>query len=93
MTYDHELTLVEETYDTDEIGNQIPITNERILYCQVKSVGRNEFYTASTSDLRPEIVFVVHRYEYKKERKVIFDRQQYSVIRTYATGFEEIELV
>lgn len=93
MTYDYELELIEETFISDDIGNQIPVENKTTLYCNVKSVGRSEFYNASTSDLKPELIFVVHGYEYNGEKKVLFNGQQYSVIRTYATNFEEVELV
>lgn|SRR5690625_1774187 len=93
MTYDHELELVKETYVTDDIGNQIPVEEKTEVYCNVKSIGRNEFYNASTSDLKPEIVFTIHGYEYDNQNKVIFEGIQYSVIRTYRVAFEEIELI
>lgn len=90
--YDHELVLLGSGYTEDELGNHIPNDTKRPVLCKVESVGRNEFYSAASSDLRPEIVFTIHKYEYEGERKVKFEGQQYSVIRTYATGIEEIEL-
>lgn len=90
--YDQELVLLGSGYTEDELGNQIPNESRKSILCKVDSVGRNEFYSAATSNLRPEIVFTIHKYEYEHERKVEFDGQQYSVLRTYATGFEEIEL-
>lgn len=90
--YDHKLFLLGSGYIEDELGNQIPSESRHPILCKVDSVGRNEFYSAASSDLRPEIVFTIHKYEYDNERKVEFDGQQYSVLRTYSTGFEEIEL-
>lgn len=90
--YDHELILLGSGYTEDELGNHIPNDTRRFILCKVESVGRSEFYSAATSNLRPEIVFTIHKYEYEGERKVEFEGQQYSVIRTYATGIEEIEL-
>jgi len=91
--YDHELTLLGVGYIQDDIGNEIPSDEvPRKVLCKVESVGRNEFYSAASSDLRPEIVFTIHKYEYENERKVKFEGQKYSVIRTYAQGIEEIEL-
>lgn len=90
--YNHEIELLGKGYTVDELGNQIPSDVKKRVLCKVDSIGRSEFYSAATSNLKPEIVFTIHKYEYENERKVIFEEQQYSVLRTYATGFEEIEL-
>ena len=92
MTYDNELVLIAQGFSDDEIGNQIPIETRKTVLCNVKSVGRNEFYSAATSGLKPSIVFVIHGYEYNGEQKVEFEGVKYNVIRTYSTDFEEIEL-
>lgn len=93
MTYDHELILIEQIYAEDEIGNQIAINSETTVLCRLKSVARNEFYNAAVVDMKPEAVFIVHGYEYNNEKRVRFDGTEYTVIRTYAVDFEEIELV
>lgn len=92
MTYDHELTLINQTVVEDEIGNQIPVETKTIILCGLKSVGRTEFYNAALTGLKPELVFVVHGYEYNGEQVIEFEGTRYRVIRTYTTGFEEIEL-
>lgn len=92
MTYDNELTLIKLEFIEDEIGNQTPTQTRKIVLCNVKSVGRNEFYNAATAGLRPSIVFVMHGYEYNGEQQVEFEGVRYNVIRTYSTDFEEIEL-
>lgn len=91
-TYDHELTLIGETIEEDEIGNQRPVETRTTILCSVKSAGRNDFYSGGAAGLRPEYVFTVHAYEYRGERIVEFESKRYSVIRTYQTGVEEIEL-
>jgi len=90
--YNNELELLREGYTEDELGNQIPSNIKRTILCKVNSIGRSEFYSAASSNLRPEIVFTIHKYEYENERKIVFEEQQYSVLRTYATGIEELEL-
>lgn len=92
MTYDNELVLIAQEFTEDEIGNQVPIETRRTVLCNVKSVGRNEFYSAATAGLRPSIVFVIHGYEYDGEREVEFESVKYRVIRTYSVSFEEVEL-
>ena len=101
MTYDQELALISQTITEDEIGNQIPVEARKTILCKVKSVGRTEFYGAATAGLRPEIVFVVHEFEYSGEREVEFEGERYKVIRSYRGGmtrqgsklaFDEMEL-
>jgi len=92
-TYDHELTLIGQTIQEDEIGNQKPVETETTILCRLKSVSRAEFYDAAASGLRPELVFVIHAYEYGGERVVEFEGVRYNVIRTYQVDFEEMELV
>lgn len=93
MTYDHELVLIGQTYTEDEIGNQIPVETRTPILCMLKSVGRTEFYNAAATGLRPELVFVIHGYEYNGEQYVEFEGVRYRVIRTYQVDFEEMELV
>jgi len=92
VTYDYELTLIGQTFEEDEIGNQIPVETRTPILCGKKSAGRAEFYNAAAAGLRPEPVFVVHAYEYNGERIVEFEGLRYRVIRTYAVDFEELEL-
>lgn len=92
MTYDHELILISQGVTEDEIGNQIPVETETPILCGLKSVGRSEFYNAAATGLKPEIVFIVHGYEYSGEQKVKFEGVRYKVIRTYQASFEELEL-
>jgi len=93
MTYDHELTLVSQTYTEDEIGNQIPVEERKTILCGLKSITRGEFYNAALAGLKPEITFVIHGYEYNGEKKLEFEGEKYKVIRTYMKDFEEMELV
>lgn len=92
MTYDHELVLIRQDIVEDDIGNQVPVETQTVILCAVKSVARNEFYSAATAGLKPEIVFIIHPYEYTGEQKVIFEGVRYSVVRTYAVNMEELEL-
>lgn len=99
-TYDHEAILIGHTVpldadgipETDADGNQIIQETRTTILCSLQSVGRSEFYNAAAAGLRPEILLTVHGYEYAGEKRVEFEGITYGVIRTYATGFEEIEL-
>ncbi len=92
MTYDHELTLITQIMIEDEIGNQVPVETKKDILCGLKSIGRNEFYNAAATGLKPEITFIIHAYEYSGQKKVEFEGVPYNVIRTYESSFEELEL-
>ncbi|QOR34440.1 phage head closure protein [Clostridium sp. 'deep sea'] len=91
--YDHEITLISvDDNNKNAIGNRIPIEVRKTILCKKKSITRREFYSAAMAGLNPEIVFIVHGYEYENEKEVEFEGNRYRVLRAYATGFEEIEL-
>lgn len=92
MTYDYELTLVKQSYRLDDLMNQLPEKVETVVYCDLKSITRAEYYNAASQGIKPEIVFVIHKYEYNEEKEILFEGKKYKVIRTYSTNFEEIEL-
>lgn len=94
MTYDHEIVLIKPGgIIEDDVGNQIPIDPVRTpVYCRLQSVGRNEFYNAAVTGLRPEHIFIIHAYEYDREPVVEFEGEEYRVLRTYSNNFEEMEL-
>lgn len=90
--YNDELMLIGQSYELDDIGNQIPVETRTTVLCKKQSAGRNEFYNAAAAGHRPEFVFVIHGYEYSGESLLEFESNRYNVIRTYQTDFEEIEL-
>ncbi|CAI3226976.1 Prophage pi2 protein [Clostridium neonatale] len=90
--WQNELILISETFEFDNIGNQVPTEKETEVFCNVKSVSRSEFYNAANTGLKPSLVFVIHDYEYSGEEIVKFEDNRYKVIRTYRKNIEEIEL-
>lgn len=99
MTYDNQVTLIRligEDPDgnpyTDEHGNHVPQEARRDILCGERSVRSQEFYQAHALGLHPEFALIVHRYEYEGEIMVEYQGKQYSVVRTFSSGIEEIEL-
>lgn len=84
------LILIAERYDSDI--NEMIVENKKEVYCNVKSISRNEFYKASAGGFKPSLVFKIHLFEYENEEKVEFNGITYNVIRTYMVNTEEIEL-
>ncbi len=76
-----------------------PTETARKVFCTVRSVGWNEFYTAKQNGLAPSIVFVLADYaEYKNEKIALYTppgsdtQKRFRIIRTY-TKDQTIELV
>lgn len=91
-TFNYSLKLVSMTYSQDEYGQEIPTRQEMEVLCDIRSIGRSEFYQSRNSKLQPSIIFIVKKFEYNGEREVIYDDEKYNVIRTYSTDIENIEL-
>lgn len=86
------LTLISETpaahgrFDT-------PAETRRDVYCTVRSVGMREAYEALSHGLRPEWVFVLtHSFEYQGEKRCEFHGIPYTILRTYVTQADGIEI-
>lgn len=83
------LTLVARTYD----GNNVTSETTRDVFCRIASIGQTEFYASKSTDLKPELKFIIADYlDYADEYLCIYSGQWYRVIRTYRTG-QELELV
>lgn len=86
------LTLIEEiqgSHGRFEDASEI----RREVYCTVRSVGMRESYEALSHGLRPELVFVLtHSFEYHGEKRCEFHGIEYTVLRTYVTEADGIEI-
>ena len=93
MLWVDEITLINITYEEDSIGQEVEVETETKLFCNIKSINQSEFYQAAQAGLRPSITFIIHLYEYEGQKKVKYKGLEYKVLRTYSSGFEEIELI
>ena len=65
----------------------------RQVFCTVRSVGMRESYEALSHGLRPEWVFVLtHSFEYHGEKRIEYHGDEYTVLRTYVTDADGIEI-
>jgi SPP1 family predicted phage head-tail adaptor len=68
-------------------------SSERQVYCEVKSVTRNEYYQAHIAGLQPGYVLKLSiASEYWDETKLRFRDHEYRILRTYITRDGGIEL-
>lgn len=68
-------------------------TGSRDVFCKLHSIGQQEFYQSSVTDMHPEVKFVLADYlDYDNEYLAEHNGQRYRILRTYRTG-QELELV
>lgn len=90
------IKLITQKKVKDPITSQNILKDEKIseIFAKRKSIGRSEFYFASSTSLKPSCVFSVHPFEYNGEKIIEDDKgQRYSVIRTYVFDFDGMEYV
>lgn len=88
-----EIVLIAEREEPDENGDLTAVETRRTIFAERKSVGQTEFYQAMAQGLKPELKFVVYRWEYGGEKKVEAGGSVYRVVRTYAPPGDYLELV
>ncbi|KNY24843.1 hypothetical protein [Pseudobacteroides cellulosolvens] len=101
MTKDYELVLIDNSASTvNDIGNVITTEVRTPVLCGIRSVTRSEHYAAAANDLKPEIVFIINKYEYTGQKEAEFENARYRIIRTFVpdknkdiSDFEDMELV
>lgn len=95
---DDVITLVSEIVSShDDYGNEIRTTQQRDVFCRTFGVDRNEFYSAATAGLKPEVTVRLSDYaDYQGEKTAIFHGNEYDIIRTYSgdnLALNELEIV
>lgn len=86
------ITLLSSTHQQDDNGIWQEILEEKDIFCQVRSVTRNEFFEAGRNGLNPEYEFDVFAYDYADEKLVRYKDRTYSVYRTYRGRDDSLEL-
>ena len=77
------LTLISESPDAHGIFDK-PTETPRTVFCQIRSVGYQEFYRGMENDLHPTLVFRLADYaEYQGEKICLYEGARYRIIRTY----------
>lgn len=79
--------IKEERRGRDQYGNEILTRTPRMIYCQIQSVTRAEYYAAGTDDIKPELELrITHRLDYEGESLIRYNGELYDVIRTFWGG-------
>lgn len=84
--------LISKAYAQNSIGAFIPVKTKRMVYCDVRSITRAEWYDAGRQGLKPDYSFVMFAPDYQGENELLFNGVRYSIYRTYLAQNETIEL-
>lgn len=82
--------IVESENDIGDYIEVIIYDNE--VYCNEKSIKASEFYQAQAVGMKPEVSIELMLVDYSKEKYIKYDDEEYTVLRTYKTSSEKIEL-
>lgn len=81
---------------TDKDSAGFEKTEDAPAACSVmaerKSTARSEFYAAQAAGIKADVVFVIWLAEYSGENIVRAADGDYSVVRTYVTGRDHLEM-
>lgn len=90
---DDVIYLIRETMEQDAAGIHRAVTEKRMIFCQVASVTRAEFYNAGRSGLNPDFQVSVFQADYQGEALAEYNGKSYGIYRTYKIpGTDYMEL-
>lgn len=81
----------ETTYEFDDDGNEIAVTEQSEIFGTKKSVMQSEFLTAGQLGLQPACMVEIYSAEYNGAKTVLLDGERLTVYRTYKKG-DRLEL-
>ena len=85
------ITLLKSVYESDEIGNQVPIITEKPVFAKILSASSSEFWKAGQTGLGADYKAIIWNFEYDGESRVRYANTEYEIYRTYVVG-DKIEL-
>lgn len=65
---------------------------EKVIYCNVKSIGQSEFYQSATAGFKPEIKLEVKLLDLTNVTHIKYDNKIYKILRTYELE-DKIEII
>jgi hypothetical protein len=87
------ITLEQETYTKDALGQLIPGKPEKsTVYCRKDSVSRTEWLSAAQLGKKAAWRVTVWADEYHGEATAVLDGVRYGIYRTYQANADEVEL-
>lgn len=93
MYFSDSITLRSVTPQRDASGYPTaPTTVDTVVFANVKSVARSEFYAANANKIDAVISFEVHAEDWNNQTQVIYNNLTYYIVRAYQKGLGTVEL-
>lgn len=90
MNFDTVVTLIKKGAATkDEYGNAVFPEKRTTVFAEKKAVRQSEFFEAYAVGLKPEIVLVVHSFEYDNQEYCELEGERFKIYRSYPIGKTE----
>lgn len=86
------IMLLSTTKEQNAYGVWVESPTSRMVFCQVDSVTRAEFFDGGRNGLNPEYRMTMFFGDYNGEKLLSYNGQTYSVYRTYQGKNDTIEL-
>lgn len=94
MLFREVINLISFSNSENQLGDAIKVkVKSPCIFADKQSIRQSEFYQASSTGLRPEVMFIIRTCEYNNESILEFNDKEYNIIRTYEKDSEFIELV
>lgn len=89
---DSVIKLIKKTYTQNEDKALVETETATDVFCSVRSVGRNDFYSASQLGMDLQYVFLTNPVNYNGESIVEYEGERYGVSRTYQPSADVLEI-
>lgn len=86
------IQLISKSYTTDNIGQKVPNETSRTVYCNLRSVTRQEWKDAGEMGFKPSLEAIMFTYDYQGEEIAEINGDRYGIYRTYFATTDTIEL-
>ena len=87
MNFDTVVKLIKHVQrERDEYGNAVYAEKATTVFAEKKAVRQSEFFQAAAAGFKPEIVLVVHSFEYHNEELCELDGERFKIYRAYPVG-------
>lgn len=84
--------LMSTTVVLDELLQEIEVKRPAMVYCATSSIGQREFTATMQNGLKAELTIIINHDEYDGQREIEYNRQMYSIYRTFVRDDGDIEL-
>jgi len=92
LSLDNVCNLVSQTYESDDIGNQIATETEKTVFCAELPITSAERTNTAINGIKPEVCLVVDYESYDEQKLINYNGVRYSVYRKYPRSDGMVEL-